>query len=82
MNIYKELSTDTNDDNILEQSQHRTQPPRIKFVTPCERHNGLDADILLDARAKKPLRWSGEIQDCNAIVTATLNPESPIKEAA
>lgn len=62
---------------------------RIKFVTPSERHDGLDAKILekrkkvlLDARAINPLRWSGEIQDCNAIGVVTLNPDKPMKEAA
>ena len=62
---------------------------RIKFVTPSERHDGLDTDILnkrkivlLDARAKKPLRWSAEVQDCNAIGAVTLNPDTPMEEAA
>ena len=54
---------------------------RIKFVTPAERHDGLDKEILkkrskvlLAARAKNPLRWSGDIQDCNAIGAVTLKP--------
>ena len=62
---------------------------RIKFVTPSERHDGLDTEILekrrkvlLVARAKNPLRWSGDIQDCNAIGVVTLNPDRPQKEAA
>ena len=62
---------------------------RIKFVTPSERHDGLDAKILekrrkvlLTAKAKNPLRWSGDIQDCNAIGAVTLNPDKPMKEAA
>jgi len=39
----------------------------IKFVTPLERHNGLDIDILenrkvvyLKAKEKNPLRWNGK----------------------
>lgn len=62
---------------------------RIKFVTPSERHDGLDAEILkkrrtvlLAARANNPLRWSGDIQDCDAIGAVTLNPDKPMKEAA
>ena len=62
---------------------------RIKFVTPSERHYGLDKEILekrrlilLDARAKKPLRWSGNVQNCDAIGAVTLNPDTTIKEAA
>jgi putative transposase len=61
----------------------------IKFVTPSERHDGLDTEvlekrrnILLAARAKNPLRWSGDIQDCNAIEAVTLNPDEPMEEAA
>jgi hypothetical protein len=37
---------------------------------------------LLAARAKNPLRWSGDIQDCNAIEAVTLNPDEPMEEAA
>lgn len=62
---------------------------RIKFVTPSERHDGLDAGILekrkkvlLDAKAINPLRWSGDVQDCNVIGEVTLNPDKPQKEAA
>jgi putative transposase len=47
---------------------------RIKFVTPGERYDGLDTEvlekkrnILLAAGAKNRLRWSGDLQDCNAI---------------
>jgi putative transposase len=62
---------------------------RIKFVTPSERHDGLDGDILekrkailLEAKTKNPLRWSGDVQNCDAIGEVTLNPEKPVKEAA
>ncbi len=62
---------------------------RIKFVTPSERHDGLDTEILkrrkivlLDTRAKSPLLWSGEVQNYTAIGPVTLNPDTPAKEAA
>ncbi len=62
---------------------------RIKFVTPSQRHQGLDKKILdkrkliLDAaKTKNPLRWSREIQNCKAIGAVTLNPDQEQKEAA
>ena len=54
----------------------------IKFVTPEQRHSGMDAAILaqrkhlyLAARAKNPNRWSGEIRNWDPIKEVHLNPE-------
>ena len=62
---------------------------RIKFVTPSQRHQGLDKKILderkliLDAaKARNPLRWSRDIQNCKPIGAVTLNPDQEQKEAA
>ncbi|MGF1761145.1 integrase core domain-containing protein [Photobacterium sagamiensis] len=62
---------------------------RIKFVTPSQRHDGIDREILVKrkevlrlAKAKNPLRWSREIQDCNPIGPVTLNPENRMRKAA
>nr|WP_274038408.1 IS3 family transposase [Thalassomonas viridans] len=62
---------------------------RIKFVTPSQRHQGLDGTILADrrkvleaARTKRPQRWSGEIQNLDQVGAVTLNPEREVKEAA
>ena len=54
----------------------------IKFVTPHERHEGLDQEIL-EARkavyenAKKlnPRRWTGEIRNWDPVELVWLNPE-------
>lgn len=58
----------------------------IKFVTPNERHLGLDEEILekrkevlLAARAKNPHRWSGDVQNCEVVGVVTLNPEKEDK---
>ncbi|MFT6390019.1 MAG: transposase InsO family protein [Cellvibrionaceae bacterium] len=54
----------------------------IRYVTPSERHQGLDADILeyrkwvyLDAKNKHPERWSKGIRDWSFIDKVELNPE-------
>ena len=53
----------------------------IKFVTPQQRHEGLDKDILAKrhevyqrARAKQPNRWSGATRDWSMVTTVHLNP--------
>lgn len=62
---------------------------RIKFVTPSQRHQGLDGAILANrgkvleaAKAKRPQRWSGEIQNLDQVGAVTLNPEKEVEEAA
>ncbi len=59
---------------------------RINYVTPSERHNGKDkellayrAKVLMEHRQRKPERWSGEIRNCEPAGEVHLNPE---KEAA
>ena len=54
----------------------------IKFVTPSERHQGLDDAILLNrvevynrAKTQNPSRWSGEIKNWEPIKEVKLNPE-------
>jgi len=56
----------------------------IRFVTPEQRHEGLDGEILNnrrrvyeEAREKHPERWSGEIRDWDRIEEVYLNPEEP-----
>ncbi|WEJ06924.1 IS3 family transposase [Pseudomonas sp. FJ2-5-13] len=55
---------------------------RIRFVTPAQRHEGKDREILArrdaiyrQAREKRPERWSGETRNWNPIGTVYLNPE-------
>jgi putative transposase len=62
----------------------------IKFVTPTQRHNGEDVEILAkrkqvyqQAKSQNPNRWSGEIRNWDQIKEVHLNPEkckSEIKE--
>ncbi len=54
----------------------------IKFVTPSERHQGLDGAILLNrievyskAKIQNPSRWSGDIKNWERIKEVKLNPE-------
>ncbi|MGB1270654.1 MAG: transposase, partial [Endozoicomonas sp.] len=54
----------------------------IRFVTPEQRHEGRDQQILehreqvyMKARQRNPLRWSGKLRNWNPIGSVTLNPE-------
>ncbi|WP_084804299.1 integrase core domain-containing protein [Halonatronum saccharophilum] len=53
----------------------------IKFITPYQRHYGLDIDIMRNrtetykkAKAAHPERWSGEIRDWSLPEYVTLHP--------
>lgn len=55
----------------------------IQFVTPADRHEGRDVEILAQrkevyeaARAKKPERWSGSTRDWTPPTEVVLNPGS------
>lgn len=59
----------------------------IKFVTPEEKHKGLDIEILNKrkivyekAKQKNPNRWSGKIRNWNAVTEVFLNPLQSKKE--
>ena len=54
----------------------------IKFVTPMQRHNGLDEEVLrqrtkvyLKAKNRHPNRWSKRVRDWSKIKEVLLNPE-------
>jgi len=54
----------------------------IRHVTPSQRHDGLDAQLLKQresvyeqARAKNPDRWSGKIRNWQPIKEVWLNPD-------
>ena len=56
----------------------------IRFVTPEQRHEGLDEEILNNrrkvyeqAREKHPERWSGKTRNWDPIKTVYLSPEEP-----
>ena len=55
----------------------------IQFVTPADRHDGRDVEILARrkavyeaARAKRPERWSGSTRDWTPAAKVVLNPGS------
>ena len=61
---------------------------RINFVTPSQRHEGRDQQILANRKAvyqskklQNPARWSGEIRNWDVTGPVELNPEKK-KEAA
>ncbi len=54
----------------------------INFVTPAQRHNGEDIDILAkrkavykQAKSEHPERWSGDIRNWDRVEEVHLNPE-------
>jgi transposase InsO family protein len=64
-----------------EEHQHSA----IKFVTPNQRHNGQEAEILArrmevyeKAHKKHPERWSGSIRNWNPIKEVYLNPDTNV----
>jgi putative transposase len=63
---------------------HEHQHSGIRFVTPAQRHQGLDRDILearkqvyLKAKQHHPERWTADIRDWSYLQSVTLNPLSP-----
>jgi len=65
----------------------------IQYVTPDQRHRGEDAEILAKrkqvyeaARARNPLRWSGDTRNWQPVKSVTLNPnnhsDEEVKQAA
>jgi len=57
---------------------------QLNFVSPAERHAGLDANILAKrkqvletAKDANPNRWSGNVRNCEPIGAVFLNPDRP-----
>ena len=60
---------------------------KLNFVSPQERHTIQDREILAKrkvvleaAKAKKPMRWSGETRNCEPIGSVMLNPDNDQKQ--
>lgn len=60
----------------------------IKFVTPAQRHEGLDGELLRKrtevyeaAKAEHPERWSGDTRSWAPVTTVHLNPEKSVTGA-
>lgn len=59
----------------------------IRFVTPQQRHDGLDQAVLAQrqavyeqARARHPERWSGTLRNWQPITEVWLNPSAEVTE--
>ena len=67
---------------LVEWYNHEHRHSAIRFVTPAQRHDGLD-QALLDqrkavyeaARTRNPLRWSGNTRNWQKIHEVHLNPD-------
>jgi putative transposase len=64
---------------------HEHKHSGIKFVTPHERHSGMDAEILdrrvdvyQNARKRNPERWSQNTRNWEFITAVFLNPEKEV----
>lgn len=58
----------------------------IQFVTPAQRHTGLDVELLAtrkalyeDAKMRHPERWSGQTRNWEPIAVVHLNPDKSIQ---
>jgi transposase InsO family protein len=56
----------------------------IRFVTPTQRHEGLDKEMLIKrkavyeaARDRNPKRWTGTTRNWDGILAVHLNPDKP-----
>jgi len=65
---------------------HDHRHSAIRFVTPAQRHAGLDAallakrsDLYAGARAKNPLRWKRQTRNWHRVAVVHLNPENTDK---
>ncbi len=61
---------------------HQHKHSQLNFVSPAERHAGLDDKILQqrkqvleEARRVNPNRWSGSVRNCKPIGSVMLNPD-------
>jgi len=67
---------------LVEWYNHEHRHSAIRFVTPAQRHAGLDDDLLTqrqavyaDARARNPKRWSRATRNWQKIQVVHLNPD-------
>ena len=66
----------------VEWYNHEHRHSAIRFVTPAQRHEGLDENLLDNrkavyeaAHAKHPQRWSGSSRNWQKIQAVHLNPD-------
>lgn len=68
---------------LVEWYNHEHRHSAIRFVTPAQRHEGLDGKLLENrkavyeqARSRHPNRWAGETRNWGRIQTVNLNPDN------
>ena len=68
---------------LVDWYNHEHRHSAIRFVTPAQRHQGLDEKLLDNrktvyeaARAKHPQRWSGSTRNWQRIQAVHLNPDN------
>ena len=68
--------------NFVEWYNNEHRHSKIKFVTPAERHEGKDKNILemrdklyLQKKEESPSRWSGSTRNWNVTGPVSLNPD-------
>jgi len=68
--------------NLVEWYNHEHRHSAIRFVTPGQRHEGLDESLLDNrkavyeaARARNPQRWSGDTRNWQKVQEVQLNPD-------
>ena len=68
---------------------HEHRHSRIRYVTPAQRHQGIDKDILKSrtkvyqkAKENNPIRWSGKARNWSHIDRVELNQENQSKVSA
>lgn len=69
-------------DHLVRWYNHEHRHSAIRFVTPAQRHAGLDGPLLAqrkavyeDARRKNPQRWRGATRNWQRIPVVYLNPD-------
>jgi len=73
---------------LLRWYNHEHRHCGVQFVTPAQRHAGLNQALLeqrhalyLEAKAKNPNRWSGKTRNWQRVNCVDLNPQK-LKETA
>jgi putative transposase len=74
-------------DTFVHWYNHEHRHSAICFVTPHERHAGLDGvllgkrvDVYEAAKQRNPERWSGDTRNWNPVYVVHLNPEHQVIE--
>ena len=70
---------------LVEWYNHEHRHSAIRFVTPAQRHEGLDQGLLVKrkavyeaARDRNPKRWTGNTRNWDCIQAVHLNPDKPV----